>query len=64
AGAPTALRITPVVGPSGQWRADGSDIAMFDVEVVDSAGNRCPTWEDTVTFSCSGQGTFLGGYNG
>ncbi|MGH8046609.1 MAG: sugar-binding domain-containing protein, partial [Chthoniobacterales bacterium] len=63
AGTPAALRITPIVGPSGQWRADGNDIAMFDVEAVDSAGNRCPTYEDTVTFSCSGQGTFLGGYN-
>jgi beta-galactosidase len=63
AGPAAALRITPVVGPSGQWRADGSDIAMFDVEVVDAAGNRCPTYEDTVTFSCSGNGVFLGGYN-
>ncbi|MGH8048561.1 MAG: sugar-binding domain-containing protein, partial [Chthoniobacterales bacterium] len=61
-GAPTQLRITPLVGPSG-WRADGNDIAMFDVEVLDAAGNRCPTWEDKVTFSCSGQGVFLGGYN-
>ena len=36
---------------------------MFDVEVVDAAGNRCPTFEDAVTFSCGGAGTFLGGYN-
>ena len=63
AGAPVALRVTPTVGPNGCWYADGSDIAMFDVEVVDAAGNRCPTYEDTVTFGCSGPGTFLGGYN-
>jgi hypothetical protein len=43
--------------------ADGSDIAMFDVEVLDANGNRCPTFEDRVDFTCSGQGIFLGGYN-
>ncbi|MGH8047446.1 MAG: sugar-binding domain-containing protein [Chthoniobacterales bacterium] len=63
AGEPAALKITPLVGPSGQWKADGSDIAMFDVEVVDAKGNRCPTFEDGVTFDCTGEGTFLGGYN-
>ncbi len=57
------MRITPVAGPSGQWMADGSDIEMFDVEVVDAGGNRCPTYEDAITFSCSGNGVFLGGYN-
>ncbi len=62
-GAPVALKLTPVVGPSGKFYADGSDIAMFDVEVVDAKGNRCPTYEDTVEFSCSGEGVFLGGYN-
>ena len=62
-GAPAALKLTPIVGPSGQLRADGNDIAMFDVEVVDAAGNRCPTYEDRVDFTCSGEGTFLGGYN-
>jgi beta-galactosidase len=36
---------------------------MFDVEVVDAKGNRCPTFEDQVDFECSGEGVFLGGYN-
>ena len=62
-GPAAAFKITPIVGPSGKFFADGSDIAMFDVEVVDAKGNRCPTYEDTVDFSCSGNGTFLGGYN-
>jgi hypothetical protein len=62
AGNPDHLVITPTTGPSG-WMADGSDIAWFDVQVVDSKGNRCPTYEDNVTFSCSGNGQFLGGYN-
>jgi beta-galactosidase len=35
AGEPFALRLTPLVAPGG-WRADGSDVALVDVEVVDA----------------------------
>ena len=66
AGTPAAVRVTPITNPAG-WRADGEDVAMFDVEVVDANGQRCPTYEDAVTFDCSGTpttGVFLGGYNG
>ena len=49
--------------PAENFYADGSDVAMFDVEVLDAAGNRCPTFEDRVDFTCSGEGVFLGGYN-
>jgi beta-galactosidase len=63
AGAPAALKLTPILGPSGRFYADGSDVAMFDVEVVDAKGNRCPTFEDRVDFTCGGEGIFLGGYN-
>ena len=66
AGAPASVRITPITNPAG-WQADGEDVAMFDVEVVDANGQRCPTYEDAVTFDCSGTpttGVFLGGYNG
>ncbi|MEO5915966.1 MAG: malectin domain-containing carbohydrate-binding protein [Luteolibacter sp.] len=63
AGGPVALRLSPVPGPSGQFMADGSDVTMFDVEVVDANGNRCPTYEDKVSFTCSGEGVLLGGYN-
>jgi beta-galactosidase len=62
AGAPAKLKLTPIIGPEG-FRADGSDVAMFDVEVIDSNGNRCPTDEARVDFTYSGQGRFLGGYN-
>lgn len=34
----TTLKITPVAGPDGLI-ADGSDIAYFDVAVVDKDGN-------------------------
>ena len=63
AGAPRCLKLTPILGPSGKLYADGSDVALFDVEVLDADGNRCPTFEDRVDFTCSGEGVFLGGYN-
>ena len=66
AGTPASVRITPITSPAG-WQADGEDVAMFDVEVVDANGQRCLTYEDAVTFDGSGTpttGVFLGGYNG
>lgn len=57
-----ALRLIPRVGPAG-WRADGSDVALVDVEAVDERGNRCPTFAERVDFACSGPATWRGGYN-
>ena len=53
AGAPAALKLTPTVGPQG-FQADGADVATFDLEVVDSAGRRCPTDEARVDFTMPG----------
>jgi beta-galactosidase len=61
-GSPASLKLTPVIGPD-VFRADGADIAMFDVEVVDANGLRCPTDEGGVDFVATGAGSFLGGYN-
>jgi beta-galactosidase len=57
-----ALRLTPFLGPRG-WFADGADIAMIDVEAVDAKGLRVPTDEANVTFTHSGAGVWIGGYN-
>lgn len=62
AGAPAKIKLTPTVGPDG-LKADGMDIAMFDVEVVDANGRRCPTDEARVDFATSGPGIWRGGYN-
>lgn len=43
-GPPVALRMTPITGPGG-LHADGSDIALIDVEAVDAKGDRCPTFQ-------------------
>src|SRR5258706_11358153 len=62
AGAPARIKLTPILGPQG-FIADGSDVAMFDVEVTDANGIRCPTDEARIDFTYSGQAKWLGGYN-
>jgi beta-galactosidase len=62
AGPAVSLRVTPVTGPDG-LQADGSDVVLFDVEAVDSRGERCPTFQDRVDFELKGPATWRGGYN-
>ncbi len=62
AGEPAALKLTPITAPGG-WRADGSDVALIDVEVVDAKGRRCPTDQGRVDFKISGPGIWRGSYN-
>ena len=62
AGAPARLKLTPHVAPAG-LRADGSDVAFFDVEVTDAQGRRCPTDEARVDFKLEGPAIWRGGYN-
>lgn len=62
AGEPARIRLTPVTGPEG-LRADGSDVAFFDVEVVDEQGRVCPLDFDRIDFETDGPAVFLGGYN-
>jgi beta-galactosidase len=62
AGAPKRIKLTPIVGPGG-LQADGSDVALIDVEVVDDKGQRCPTDEARVDFKVSGPCRWRGGYN-
>jgi beta-galactosidase len=59
-GPAVALRLTPHVGPSG-WRADGADLALVDVEAVDTEGRRVPTALDLVTFDVAGPAEWRGG---
>jgi beta-galactosidase len=62
AGPPVALRLTPMTGPGG-LRADGSDVALVDVEAVDAGGERCPTFQKQVEFELEGPAIWRGGYN-
>ncbi|KAA1259086.1 Beta-galactosidase [Rubripirellula obstinata] len=61
-GEPASLKLTPITGING-WRADGSDVVLIDVEVVDSEGRRCPLDKGRVDFQVTGPGTWRGGYN-
>jgi beta-galactosidase len=62
AGPPVALRLSSIMGPGG-LQADGSDIALIDVEAVDANGERCPTFSQRVNFSCAGPAIWRGGYD-
>jgi beta-galactosidase len=62
AGPAVAIRLTPIVGPNG-FQADGEDIALIDFEAVDAKGQRCPTDDARVDFTCGGPGIWRGGYN-
>ncbi|WP_282035742.1 glycoside hydrolase family 2 protein [Saccharicrinis aurantiacus] len=61
-GNPVAIKLTPITGPKG-WLADGSDIALIDVELVDENGMRCPLDKGRVDFEISGPAIWRGGYN-
>ena len=52
AGEPAAIRLTPRTAPLG-LRADGADVALVDVEVVDAKGQRCPTALNLINFTLS-----------
>jgi beta-galactosidase len=43
--------------------ADGEDVALVDVEVVDAMGRRDPTDDARIDFTCTGPGIWRGGYN-
>jgi hypothetical protein len=60
AGAPVALRLTPIVSPHG-LRADGADMALVQVEAVDAAGRRNPLALDMVDFDVQGPAEWRGG---
>ena len=60
AGAPAALRLTKRTAPQGM-RADGADLALLEVEVVDAAGRRNPVALDMVSFQVDGPAEWRGG---
>jgi beta-galactosidase len=62
AGDAVAIRLTPIVGPMG-WQADGEDVALVDVEVVDAKGRRVPTDDARIDFTTTGPCVWRGGYN-
>lgn len=60
AGPPHAIRLTKQTGPLG-LKADGADMVLVEVEVVDAEGNRCPTALNMINFELSGPAQWRGG---
>lgn len=60
AGAPAAIRLTPHYGPRG-FVADGTDLMLVDVEVVDKDGQRVPTAFSKIHFRLTGAAVWKGG---
>ncbi|WP_443939362.1 glycoside hydrolase family 2 protein [Pedobacter sp. MW01-1-1] len=60
AGAPVALKLTPIQNPTG-FKADGADVALVQIETVDKDGNRCPTSFNEADFELSGPAEWRGG---
>ena len=60
AGEPDHLKLTTIENPTG-WKADGADVALVQVEVVDKQGRRCPLDNRLVKFTLQGPAEWRGG---
>jgi beta-galactosidase len=60
AGEPYAVRATPHMSPNG-LKADGADVVILDVEIVDKDGRRCPTAMNMINFTLTGEIEWRGG---
>lgn len=59
-GEPVALRLTNIKSPRG-FIADGHDLALIEVEVVDAKGNRVPSALNMINFTLDGPAVWRGG---
>ncbi|MDR2915159.1 MAG: DUF4982 domain-containing protein [Tannerella sp.] len=59
-GDPKRLKLTLMHSPDG-LHADGADLAMIQVEVVDENGNRCPLANNRIKFDLQGAAEWRGG---
>lgn len=59
-GEPSAIKLTLIQAPDG-FKADGADLAMVEVEVVDKNGNRCPPANNMIAFELTGPAEWRGG---
>ncbi|MCR5130675.1 MAG: DUF4982 domain-containing protein [Prevotella sp.] len=60
AGEPFALRMKTIANPEGM-KADGADMMLVEVEVVDREGRRCPLDDRLLHFQLWGEGQWIGG---
>lgn len=60
AGEPANLKLTVIQNPDG-FQADGADMALIQVEVVDREGKRCPLDNRIIKFDLKGEAEWRGG---
>ena len=60
AGKPYQLKLTAIRNPEGV-KADGADMVLFQVDVVDQQGRRCPLDDRMIHFGLWGEGKWIGG---
>ncbi len=54
------MRLKAITHPNGV-QANGHDLALIEVEVIDAKGNRCPTAMNMINFSLAGEAEWRGG---
>ena len=59
-GEPYQLKLTAITNPEGT-KADGADMVLFQVAVVDVQGRRCPLADQMIHFELQGEATWIGG---
>ena len=59
-GVPVALRLTNIKRPV-DFTANGHDLALIEVEVIDAKGNRCPTALNMINYTLDGPAEWRGG---
>ena len=60
AGEPKQIRLAVHTAPQG-LKANDTDIALLDVEVIDANGRRCPTAMNMIDFELAGAAKWIGG---
>ena len=60
AGEPARIKLTAMQNPEG-FQADGADMALIQVEIVDKEGRRCPLDNRVISFTLDGEAEWRGG---
>ena len=61
AGRADHIQLTLMENPDGGMRADGSDLAVIQVEIMDKKGQRCPLDNRFIHWNLEGEGEWRGG---
>ncbi len=59
-GKPDHIKLTAIENPAG-WKADGHDLALIQVEIVDKDGRRCPLDNRLIKWNFKGPAEWRGG---